>query len=90
MFRKEKPADGASADRHGSLIAGDGVESERATGARGLDGLPVPPNTTARYTEFEPRLGAAWQAGRGIVVRVGYGIMHESLYGVLGPVRRSP
>ena len=39
---------------------------------------------TARYTELDPRLGAAWQAGRGIVVRAGYGIMHESLNGVFG------
>ena len=39
---------------------------------------------TGRYTELDPRLGAAWQAGRGIVVRAGYGIMHESLNGVFG------
>ena len=39
---------------------------------------------TGRYTEFEPRLGAAWQAGRGFVLRAGYGIMHESLNGVFG------
>lgn len=39
---------------------------------------------TARYDEFEPRLGAAWQAGRGVVVRAGYGLMHESLNGVFG------
>ena len=39
---------------------------------------------TARYHEFEPRVGVAWQAGRGIVVRAGYGIMHESLNGVFG------
>ena len=39
---------------------------------------------TSRFKEFEPRLGLAWQAGRGIVIRTGYGIMHESLNGVGG------
>jgi hypothetical protein len=39
---------------------------------------------TGRYREFEPRVGVAWQPGRGFVVRTGYGIMHQSLNGVFG------
>ncbi len=39
---------------------------------------------TSRYREFEPRAGVAWQAGRGFVVRTGYGITHQSLNGVFG------
>jgi hypothetical protein len=31
------------------------------------------------YHEIEPRVGVAWQAGRGIVVRTGYGISHQAL-----------
>ena len=39
---------------------------------------------TARYREFEPRVGVAWQAGKGFVIRTGYAISHQALNGVFG------
>jgi hypothetical protein len=39
---------------------------------------------TFRYRMFDPRVGLAWQAGQGVVVRMGYGISHQSLNGVFG------
>jgi Carboxypeptidase regulatory-like domain len=45
-----------------------------------------PPRTilTARYNQFEPRVGIAWQAPYGIVMRAAYGITHQALAGVGG------